>query len=53
MPLDNSSIERAPSAVRQSQNPSISALQRVLRIGHTEASSLIAQLQEKACCWRR
>lgn len=47
MPLDNSSLERARSAARQSQNPSISALQRVLRIGHSEASSLVAQLQDE------
>jgi hypothetical protein len=47
MPLDNSSLGRARSAVRQSQNPSVSALQRVLRIGHSEASSLVAQLQDE------
>lgn len=47
MPLNNSSLGRARSAARQSQNPSISALQRVLRIGHSEASSLVAQLQDE------
>ncbi|WP_305822507.1 hypothetical protein [Massilia brevitalea] len=47
MPLDNSCLGRARSAAHQSQNPSISALQRVLRIGHSEASSLVAQLQDE------
>lgn len=47
MPFDNSFLGRARSAARQPQNPSISALHRVLRISHSEASSLVAQLQDE------
>lgn len=47
MPFDNSSLGRARSAAHQSQNSSISALQRALRIGHSEASRLVAQLQDE------
>jgi hypothetical protein len=46
MPLDNFDLGRARIAIRQSQNPSVSALQRVLRIGHSKASSLVEQLQD-------
>lgn len=47
MPLDSFALRRARIAARQSQSPSVSALQRVLRIGHSKASSLIEQLQDE------
>lgn len=45
MSLDSLYLERARGAVRQSQNPSVSALQSTLRIGHTFACDLIERLQ--------
>lgn len=45
MSLDSLTLEGARRAVVQSQDPSACALQGALRIGHTLARSLVAQLQ--------
>ena len=47
MPIDNSSLRLARSAARQSQNPSISALQHAMHTGYSEASKPVAQLHDE------
>jgi hypothetical protein len=47
MSPDHSRVALARNAVRQFQNPSVSALQRALKMSHDETSALVAQLQEE------